>query len=245
MKHSSVANDDDIPFILRAKAAKRGRPSDSSSESESDGSESDESDDIPLNQRASKQGCPSDSCGGSESDGSESNESAVLSDTIAQGETWSVDFCHDIHNVLYLGENGEGPWQLSHVKWGDNLISVTRVPQKNAEFVAGMGLDLDLKISFDVILPNDGEDDACHGYYYTMYYSFAGAMMVEPTYILKVAPKGRQRQQYANSIRYRRLYRCKEASNSTDSTQDSIKYLGKDFLQKFAAQEVEGDPDTG
>ncbi len=103
-------DDDDIPLIMRAKAAKRGRPSDSSRESESDGSESDESDDIPLNQRASKRGHPRDSCGGSESDGSESNESAVLPDTIAQGETWSVDFCHDIHNPLYLGEDCEGPW---------------------------------------------------------------------------------------------------------------------------------------
>ncbi len=133
-----------------------------------------------------------------------------------------MDFCHDIHNALYLGEDGEGLWQLSRVKWGDNLISVTRVPQKIAtEFVTGMGLDLDLKISFDVILSNDDEDDACHGYYYIMYYSFAGAMLVEPTYILKVAPKGRQRQQYANSIRYRRVYRSKEALNRTDSTQDS------------------------
>jgi hypothetical protein len=169
----------------------------------------------------------------------------VLADTIAQGETWSVDFCHDIHNVLYSGEDGEGPWQLSRVKWGDNLISVTRVPQKNAtEFINEMGLDLDLKISFDVILPNDDEEDPTHGYYCIMYDSFAGAMLVEPTFILKVAPKGRQRQQYANSIRYRRVYRSKEALNRTDSTQDSKKYLGKDSLQKFAAQEVDGDPDS-
>ena len=237
---------DNVPLIQRTKrpepAAKAA--SDSSRESESHGSETDD-DDIPLNERASKRGRPSDSCGGSESDGSESNESAVLPDTIAQGETWSVDFCHDIHNVLYSGEDGEGPWQLSRVKWGDNLISVTRVPQKNAtEFINEMGLDLDLKISFDVILPNDDEDDACHGYYYIMYDSFAGAMLVEPTFILKVAPKGRQRQQYANSIRYRRVYRSKEALNRTDSTQDSKKYLGKDSLQKFAEQEVEGDPDS-
>jgi hypothetical protein len=63
------------------------------------------------------------------------------------------------------------------------------VPQKNAtEYVTGMSLILDLKISFDVILPNDGKGDVCHGYFYTMYDSFAGAMLVEPTYILKVTP---------------------------------------------------------
>ena len=236
-------DDDNVPIIQGAKrpepAAKAA--SDSSRESESHGSESDDSYDLPLCELGKKRGRPSDSCGGSESDGSESNESAVLADTIAQGETWSVDFCHDIHNVLYSGEDGEGPWQLSRVKWGDNLISVTRVPQKNAtEFIDEMGLDLDLKISFDVILPNDDED----GYYCIMYDSFAGAMLVEPTFILKVAPKGRQNRQYANSIRYRRVYRSKEALNRTDSTQDSKKYIGKDSLQKFAAQEVDGDPDS-
>ena len=65
-------DDDDIPIIQGAKrpepAAKAA--SDSSRESESHGSESDDSDDLPLCELGRKRGRPSDSCGGSESDGS-------------------------------------------------------------------------------------------------------------------------------------------------------------------------------
>jgi hypothetical protein len=76
-----------------------------------------------------------------------------------------------------------------------------------------------------------------------MYDAFACAMLIEPTYIHKVAPKGCQiDQQYADSIRYRRVNRSKEALKRTDKTQDSKRYLDKDSLQKFAEAEVEADP---
>ncbi len=78
-----------------------------------------------------------------------------------------------------------------------------------------------------------------------MYDSFAGAVLIEPTYIHKVAPKGSQiDQRYTDSNRlgYRREYRSKEALNCTDKTQDSKRYLGKVSLQKFAEAEVEADP---
>ena len=93
------------------------------------------------------------------------------------------------------------------------------------------------------MMPDDADDEACNGYFYIMYDAFAGAMLIEPTYIRKVAPKGRQiEQQYADSIRYRRVYRSKEALNRTDRTQDSKRYLGKNTLQKFAEAEAEEDP---
>ena len=136
--------------------------------------------------------------------------------------------------LLYDEDGYEGCWQSSRVKWVENSVSVTRLPQKvTANVCAG----LDLKISFDVTA---ADDDVANKYCYIMYDDFAGAMMVEVVYISD-RPRGGC---FENTVKFRRVYSSPEAVNRVDMTHSTRKYLGKHDLQTFADREVDGDPDS-
>jgi hypothetical protein len=206
---------------------------------QSQDSESDK-DDVPLADWRKRDG-ESPSCHSE----SESDDDDTLPDSITENKAWSVDFCHDIHNVLYDQDDYEGPWELSRVvKNEKDSISVTRKPRQIAIDLC-QGRHVDLKICFDVTTRDDvfGDEDQ-GGHYFIMFDAYAGAMMIEIESIAKDLPKKKDAALWAKSATFRRVYRASEAMNRTDSEMDQKQRCGKRSLQKFAELEVEGDPAT-
>ncbi len=163
-----------------------------------------------------------------------------------ENKAWSVDICHDIHNLLYDEDGYEGPWELSQVlKKGKDSITVTSRPRKIKTDLCE-GRRVDLKICFDVTTGDDVFDDKGAedqgGHYFIMFDQYAGGMMIEIESIAKELPKRKDAAQWAQTATFRRVYRASEAMNQTDSEMGNKHYLGKLSLQTFAAMEVEEDP---